>query len=93
MYGIIYWRSVWDMLNEELLHIYLEIVVEQKGIEIEVSETASFHSILTALYTMKQIPAFEEDVCIFEKESMLCCDTDVALYSLNVQNGMVFQVY
>ncbi|MCH3961976.1 MAG: hypothetical protein LKF53_04510 [Solobacterium sp.] len=76
-----------------MLHIFLFIEIEQIWIEIQVSETASFHRILAALYLMKAIRIRAEDVLVYEKETLQRCDMDVALYALNVQNGMVFEAY
>jgi hypothetical protein len=42
---------------------------------------------------MKEIHISTEDALVYEKETWQRCDMDVALYSLNVQNGMVFAVY
>lgn len=81
------------MMNDVLLHIYLWFEIEEEMIEINVSETGSFHSILNALQNMSVIHSIQCDTAVYEKESQTRCDLDVALYSLNVQNGMIFQVY
>ncbi|NLH64445.1 MAG: hypothetical protein GX478_09750 [Erysipelotrichaceae bacterium] len=76
-----------------MVHIFLFVEIEQIWIEIQVSETSSFHRIIEALCTMKEIHISTEDALVYEKETWQRCDMDVALYSLNVQNGMVFAVY
>lgn len=82
-----------NLQNEHLFHIFLFMEITQIWIEIQVSEGASFHDILQALSLMYPLNLNAEDTFVYERENQCRCDIDVALYSLNVQNGMVFQVY
>jgi hypothetical protein len=78
---------------DERLHIYLFFTIEQHWVEIQVSSFASFHDILQALAQMKIIAMPQRNPAVYERETICECDPDVALYSLNVQNGMCFYVY
>jgi hypothetical protein len=81
------------MAKGKLIHIFLYFTVESKMLEIQVSETASFHDILEALNTMSECSVAWKDAYVYEQESQMRCDMDVALYSLHAVSGMVFQVF
>lgn len=76
-----------------MLHIYLLLEIEQQWIEIQVSKTASFYRIMKALYEMRVIDIAHVDALVYERETLMQCDGDVALSHLNVIDGMVFLVY
>ena len=81
------------MMNEKMIHIFLITASQQQMIEIQVSESGSFHDIISALNEMNRTDLDCTNVLVYERESCLLCDMDVSLYSLNVTNGMVFEVY
>lgn len=80
-------------MKDKMIHLYLWIMIENQMIEIIVSENASFHDILTALKQMNLTAVDWNEVNVIERESETNCDTDIGIAHLNVQNGMVFQVY
>ena len=81
------------IMNEKMVHIFLITASQQQMIEIQVSEAASFHDIISALNEMNRMDLDCTNVLVYERENCLLCDMDVSLYSLNVTNGMVFEVY
>ncbi len=84
------------MWNHERKHLYFYLCSRQLEYECRVEESLTLRKILTRIRQDLQGSAkavLPEDTAVFERETMICCDMEVPLSSLQVQNETTFLVF